>query len=158
MFFVVGKSNLEDDELNLPRLPEESPRPCPLCLINRGWNNASNSINLPEQKPKTVLAPTAKPEIISNYNTKSYNLTKRHKSNDYSKEISAKAKPEKLAKTPPQKKDYDSNSDGESEVSTNNVDLKKGMLQFVLSKNLFDFVMGFFFKEFLLIFAFEINA
>jgi len=124
--FLLSKSNLEDDELNLPRLPEESPRPCPLCLINRGWNNTSNSINLPEQKPKITLAPTAKPEIITNYNTKS--LTKRQKSNDYSKEIAAKAKPEKLAKTPPpQKKDYDSNnSDAESEVSNNNnADLKK---------------------------------
>ena len=62
--FLLSKSNMEDDELNLPRLPEEPPRPCPLCLINRGWNSATNSIN------STVL-PAAETPISSNVNVKS---------------------------------------------------------------------------------------
>jgi len=38
-------SNLDDEDLNYPRLAHEAPRPCPLCLLNRGWNAANNSIN-----------------------------------------------------------------------------------------------------------------
>jgi len=79
---------LEDDELNLPRLPEESPRPCSLCLINRGWNSVTNSINKPETKPisptKSASSNSSKSEpqvsCIKSYNT----VIKRQKNNDYS--------------------------------------------------------------------------
>lgn len=128
--FLLSKSNLEEDELNLPRLPEESPRPCPICLINRGWNSLSNSINLPEQKPKSVLnaQKISNSEIKTGF-IKSYNLNKKQKSNDFSKEVSSKPKPEKTVKTPPQKKtstrDLESTSETESDLSANTADLLK---------------------------------
>jgi hypothetical protein len=32
---LCSKTNIEEEELNLPRGPNEKPRPCPLCLVNR---------------------------------------------------------------------------------------------------------------------------
>lgn len=140
--FLMSKSNLEDDELNLPRLPEESPRPCPLCLINRGWNSVTNSINLPEQKLAVKSAATS----VANTSTKStdvqsntsynkgYSLIKRQKSNDYSQKHEAnsqinKVKSEKAVKTPsqcPTRSEFESNgSETESEHTANNNELKK---------------------------------
>lgn len=135
--FLLSKSNLEDDELNLPRLPGESPRSCPLCLINRGWNSVSNSINLPEPKLKTtsatVTASVLKSEAQTSYN-KGYSLIKRQKSNDYSEERSSLHSVEsvvkkevKLVQTPLQKKKdliIESNSEGESELTASNLELR----------------------------------
>lgn len=137
--FLMSKSNLEDDELNLPRLPEESPRPCPICLINRGWNSATNSINLPEQKLSiksstsvtTNVSKTSEAQQNTSYN-KGYSLIKRQKSNDYSqKEVNSqvnKVKAEKVVKTPSQsqiKSEFDSNSSETESENLNNNESKK---------------------------------
>lgn len=37
---LSNKNNLDEEEISLPRLPSEPPRPCPLCLINRGINTS----------------------------------------------------------------------------------------------------------------------
>jgi hypothetical protein len=44
--FLTSKNNLDDEDLNYPRMKYETPRPCPLCLISHGWNSANNTINL----------------------------------------------------------------------------------------------------------------
>ena len=84
---------MEDDELNLPRLPEEPPRPCPLCLINRGWNSATNSINstvlsavetpVSFNKSKITGAPIKPAPTAS---SGGYSLIKRQKSSNNSTE------------------------------------------------------------------------
>jgi len=92
--FLLSKANLDDEELNLPRLPEEPPRPCPLCLINRGWNTANNCINsvppilslqssidINNNQSKIGLRPAhqkASNEVQTSY-SKGYSLTKRQK-------------------------------------------------------------------------------
>jgi hypothetical protein len=129
--------NLEDDELNLPRLPEESPRPCPLCLINRGWNPVSNSINSTENRPPSATPVTAPPSASGNAPNpdtqtsykKGYSLTKRQKSsnNDFStggeKAVSTTTRPTLTGKLVAKLKSevklvqHESNSETESEVT-----------------------------------------
>jgi len=127
--FLLSKSNLEDDELNLPRLPEESPRPCPLCLLNRGWNSTTNSINTLENNNKLAI----KPDQQTSY-AKGYSLIKRQKSNDYTSKQqeanalikSTKTVSKKLVKTSPVPiKDLETNSETESEITANNTELNK---------------------------------
>lgn len=43
--FLSSKSNLEEEELNLPRGPHEKPRPCPLCFVNKMNMNISKYIS-----------------------------------------------------------------------------------------------------------------
>jgi hypothetical protein len=44
--FLCTKNNLDEDDLNLPRGPHETPKPCPLCLINEGSFNLNPSKSL----------------------------------------------------------------------------------------------------------------
>lgn len=115
--FLLSKLNLEGDELNLPRLPEESPRPCPICLINRGWNTLNNCINLPEQKNN-------KPNVQTSY-SKGYSMIKRQKSNDCSKDNKVNPKVKPVNQYSKSIKEFEFNSETESENITNNTDLKK---------------------------------
>ena len=80
---LLGKSNLDDyDTFILPQLPEDTPRPCSICLINRGWNTISNCINLPEQKSKPTKSIAVKPDSNRFSLTKKQKSSNNHQSNE----------------------------------------------------------------------------
>ena len=76
-------SNLDDEDLNYPRLAHEAPRPCPLCLLNRGWNAVNNSVNsLPTSA--SILSSSSSSSSIINKHHKLSNITNTFNSSSVS--------------------------------------------------------------------------
>lgn len=116
--FLLSKSNLDDyDTFILPQLPEDTPRPCSICLINRGWNTISNCINLPELKSKPTTSITVKSD------NNRYNLNKKQKSNNNHHE--AKVVKDKIINQTSHSKSFDSNSSETESETTNDEEVKK---------------------------------
>jgi hypothetical protein len=65
--FLSNKSNPDEEELNLPRGPNEKPRPCPLCLVNRVSQNRSIPIN---QFTPSILKPNIPNYQVNNNQTR----------------------------------------------------------------------------------------
>ncbi len=104
----------------MPQLPEDTPRPCSLCLINRGWNTINNCINLPEQKSKANTIINVKQD------NSRYSLTKKQKSNNNNQPQELKVLNDKILSQTPHSKSFDSNgSETESESTINNEEMKK---------------------------------
>lgn len=118
--FLLSKSNLNDyDTFILPQLPEDTPRPCSICLINRGWNTTNNCINLPEQKSKPTSSITVKPD------NNRYSLTKKQKSNNNHQPKEQKVVKDKIIDQTPNSKSFDSNGSETDSEYINNEETKK---------------------------------
>lgn len=65
---LSSRTNIEEEELNLPRGPSENPKPCPLCLVNQGpYRKVVTPIN--QFKP-TIIRGYSKYESDINNNSK----------------------------------------------------------------------------------------
>lgn len=103
----------------MPQLPEDTPRPCSICLINRGWNTISNCINLPEQKSKPTKSIAVKPD------SNRFSLTKKQKSSNNHQSNEPKVIKDKIINQTSHSKSFDSNGSETESETTNNEEAKK---------------------------------
>lgn len=80
---LSGKN--DEEEMNYPRMADEEPRPCPLCLINRGWrrDETKSDLFIDLQTFKSTSAMIL-PQVVASARPKLADITNRSNNNNVS--------------------------------------------------------------------------